>query len=240
VPVALFASVLLVAHDGLPARAPNLVEKSFTYRGDAARAFAALLGLSSDRRIVRFELPESDDHSAIHETATWDPAADVLRLEGYVADRNTALPRQGGLAFSFSSPWFSETESEQVPGWKPLLAKLATLPATAAPGGAVVRKLDISLDGEERALLSLWHVQAWDSKDLPIPKSFVTVEFGPPLSSGSPHACGCRVGQRGSPWGSAVAGALALLALRRRRPSTSRTPRPASPAPRSPGSDLDS
>jgi len=274
---AIVAVALLVAHAAWPARAPNWVKKSLTYKGDPARALAALLQLPADRRaVVQLELSQATELSAlperdkalrdpdgtlsselgwrtsslVHETVTWDPAAGVLGFEGYMADRITALPAQGGLAWSFTSPAFAEAEVDALPGWKPLLPKLAALPAKAMSGGALMRRLVVLLDGVDHASLELWRIQTWDSKNQPVPRSFITMELGPPLpapryvsnneGSGGSRACGCRAGPAdgGSLW--ALGAAAASVVRRRRRRATSRTRPRASRAPRSPVSAPDS
>jgi hypothetical protein len=248
---AILTSALFLHIPAWPARAADVVEKSFTYRANAARAFAALLELpSAARPIVEFDLSQGAEHRAlperdealrdpggalspelewrtsteIHETATWDAATGILRLDGYVADVGTALPAQEGPAWRFSSPWFTESDVDHLPhGWGRLLLKLSVVPGTAMPGGAVVRKIDVALGGAERAVLSLWRVQTWDSKNDPVLKSYLRVEFGPPVGArgsepgdgGRSRSCGCTAGRaEGGGW--ACLGAVLLLARRRR------------------------
>lgn len=250
---AILASVLVLPVPAWPARAADVVKKSFAYRANAARAFAALLELpSAARTIVEFDLSQGAEHRAlpdrdealrdpggtlspelewrtstqIHETATWDAATGILRLDGYVADLGTALPAQEGPAWRFSSPWFTESDVDHLPhGWGRLLLKLSVVPGTAMPGGAVVRKIDVALGGAERAVLSLWRVQTWDSKNDPVLKSYLRVEFGPPVGargneSGEPgrsRSCGCMAGRaEGGGFAATCLGALLLVARRRR------------------------
>jgi hypothetical protein len=263
----------LFAHEAWSARAANIVKKSFSYKGDAARAFAALLELPPDRpTVLSFELSQQAELQAmpdrekdfrdpgavipgdlagrtstlIHETVTWDPAAATLTLDGYVSDMNTALPAQGGLAWSFKSPAFAEAEVDKLPGYKPLLPKLAALPAKAMSGGMLQRTLDVTLDDKEHASLELWRIQTWDSNNNPVPRSFIIVRFGPTLEprmtwspgskneGGNGAKCGCRQGRaepRSGVW--ALGAAAAWVVRRKRRSATSRTPPRVSPSPRS-------
>jgi hypothetical protein len=266
---ALLAGILLVAGDAWVARAADLVNKTLTYKGDAARALAGLLELPSDKgTVVKFELSQMDedrvlshgdaapgDHhhgegdpahvtghilpewqaaSTLRETVTWDPAAGTLVLEGFVSDTSTAIPRMGGFAYSFHSPLFTESEIDKLPGWQPLLPKIAAKPATPIPGGALLRTMEIPLDGKEGASLSLTRMQTWDSKSNATMKSYLTVAFGATVqpgaskpgdegsrggSGGSSRACGCRVGSAGDAgavW-AAACGAAMLGVWRRRR-----------------------
>ena len=272
--------VLLLAPEAWTARAPNIVKKSFSYQGDAARAFAALLELPRDQRTVlplelsqQAELramPEPQEASSdpvgpapsdlvaltstrMHVTVTWDPAAATLGLEGYVSDMSTALPAQGGPAWTFSSPQFAEAEIDKLPGYRPLLRKLVALPAKALSGGTVARTLEVPLGGAEHASLALWRIQTWDSNNHPMLRSFIIVGFGPTLEArmswspgsnkegGNGAKCGCREGRAESRSGVWALGAACVWVSRRwRRRATSRTPPPASPSPRSPVSAPDS
>jgi hypothetical protein len=264
---ALLFGILLVAGDAWVARAPDLVNKTFTYKGDAARAFAGLLELPNDKRtVVKFELSQMDEDrvmphvdaasgdpaapvsilpewkaaGTLRETVTWDPGAGTLVLEGFVSDTNTALPHMGGLAYSFHSPLFSEHEIDKLPGWQPLLPKIVAKPATALPGGALLRTIEIPLDGKEGASLSLTRMQTWDSRSNPAMKSYLTVAFGATIpagpskagsddsragSGGRSHACGCRVGpagDAGAVWAAACGGAMLGVWRRRRGRGTTR------------------
>jgi len=271
---AIVLAVLLVTRDGSSARAPDWVKKTFMYRGDAAVALGALLGLPGRRAVVELELSQATEQmalperqaalagpdggtaqselasrtsSTVQEVVIWDPAARVIGLEGYFAEMSTALPAQAGLEWSCTSPLFSEAEIDKLPGWKPLLPKLVARPAKAMSGGALMRKIEVSLTPTEAASLQLWRIQTWDSNNLPIPRSYITLEFGRPLdargklSGSGASRCACRAGpsdSRGGLWG---LGGVAVWVVRRRRASlTSRTPPPASPSPPSPGSAPDS
>jgi hypothetical protein len=145
------------------ARFPNIVRRTFVFRGPSARAFARLLHLPADQAsTVRLELSQFDEHSALPErdaalrdprgtlpsnlswrlsdrvrtTVTWKPRPALLEIDGYVRDLSTAGPRPDGPACLVYSPDFSETELDQLPGWKPLVLALRALPAK--PGQGVV------------------------------------------------------------------------------------------------------
>src|SRR5262249_37671695 len=151
---ALIVATIAVPRTAEVARAANIVQSSFTYRGDAARALAALLDLPPDHKATgTYELSQNWEHSAlpardaalrdpkgflpwelgwrtstmIRNTASWDPRGATLELTGYVADVTTAIPHGEGPRWSFTSPMFSKDEAP--PGWRALVAKLAPRPA---------------------------------------------------------------------------------------------------------------
>jgi len=125
------------------ARAPDIVEMCFEYRGDPARVFAGLLGVTASHV---FELSQAAEHRAlprrdaalrdrqgflpsdlgarvsteIRVVATWIPRTDTLRLEGYFADLSTALPARRGRRYAFFSPTFVKPP----PGWHALFLRL--------------------------------------------------------------------------------------------------------------------
>lgn len=193
------------------ARAPDIVNRSFEFHGDAARALASLLALPPTQPAhAVFELAQdvelralpardsalrspdgtlsselsSRGSQVVRETAHWDPAKGVLRLEGYVADGSTMLPATEPGTFSFSSPAFSDHEIDALPGWKAVFAKARSLHATVTDGREV-RSTDVALDGSARARLKLVRYRTWDSKSQPVDKNLLTVTFGATAPRGS-------------------------------------------------------
>ena len=170
------------------ARAPDVVKRSFEYRGEPARAFAKLVALALDAPArVAFELSQSDEHralpdrdaalrepdgflsselgwrvsTAIRMVATWRDG--VLRLDGYVADLDTAHPRMDGPRFRFSSPMIDD--AAQLPGWRAVIE-------------AGVREAALA-DGE-RAIASVVRVATYDARNRAIDKLCASIAFGPP------------------------------------------------------------
>jgi hypothetical protein len=198
--------VLLPPAAAHSARAPDIVRKSFEFHGPAAETFARLLQLPLDRdATARFELSQAAEHRALPErdaalrdergtlssnlperisdhvrvTVTWKPRARILRLEGHVADASTAHPRPEGPACWFSSPNFAEGEIDRLPGWKPLVLALLSLPAK--PGRGVVadqRVMEASLDAGRRVVLTLVRMNLWDEQSRPVQQSQVSIGFG--------------------------------------------------------------
>jgi hypothetical protein len=200
--------VFLVPRAAPAARAPDIVKKSFEFRGQAAQTFSRLLQLAADRdATLRFELSQAAEHRALPErdaelrdergtlssnlgwrtsdhaqvTATWRPAARLLRIEGYVADTSTGYPRSEGPACWFSSPLFSESEIDRLPGWKALFLALRPLPPKRGQGAvAEQRVLEATLDAGRRVVLSLVRIETWDDQSRPVQPFQVSIGFGPP------------------------------------------------------------
>lgn len=207
-PLAVTVALVLVPRIASVARAPNIVAKTFDYRGVPARTFAMLLELPLDRATVAtFELSESDEHRAlperdaalrdpngflsdlqsrtstmIRQTATWDARAGTLRLEGYVADMATAYPHLAGPQFSFTSPGFAK---DHIPaGWRALFVKLLPLPAVREANSTTDRRtVEIALEGDQRASATLIRWDTWNPKNEPIEQWFVSISFGPTIAS---------------------------------------------------------
>jgi hypothetical protein len=194
------------------ARAPDIVKRSFVFHGQAAETLARLLQLPPDRPAnVRYELSQAAEHRALPEsdaalrdprgtlrtditlrasdridvTATWDPRARRLRLDGWVADLSTGFPRAEGPACAFGSPYFFEKDIDRFPGWKALFLALRAL--EAQPGQGLVaeqRTREEALDAERRAVVSLVRMNLWDDDSRPVQRSAVSVAFGPPVAKG--------------------------------------------------------
>ncbi len=173
------------------ARAADVVKRSFEYRGEPGRAFAELLALALDAPArVAFELSQADEHRALPDrdaalrdpdgflsselgwrvsttirmVATWRDA--VLRLDGYVADLDTAHPRMAGPRFRFVSPMVDD--ATQLPGWRALIASV---------GEAGVR--EVELGSGERAIASVLRVATYDARSRAVDKLCASVAFGP-------------------------------------------------------------
>ena len=200
-------ALLLLPAMAHSARAPDIVKKTFEFRGPAGETFARLLQLSPDQdATARFELSQAAEHRALPDrdaalrdergtlpvtlvervsdhvqvTVTWKANARLLRIEGYVADASTAHPRPEGPACWFTSPNFSESEIDRLPGWKPLF--LALLPLPAKPGQGVVaerRVMEATLDAGRRVVLVLVRMNIWDEQSRPVQRSQVSIGFGP-------------------------------------------------------------
>lgn len=215
---AVTCAVTLVPAQVDAARYPDLVYATCAFRGKAAGAFAQLLELPADQAAtISLELSQFDELSALphrdaelrdergalpsnlgwrvserlHVTASWDPQKSALRIEGPVRNLATAAPRPDGPVWQISSPTFSETEVDRLPGWKPLL--LALRPLKATPGQGVVKEqrvIETALEGLERARLSLVRMNLWDDESRPVEKIALVLAFGPPVGASSSS---CRV-----------------------------------------------
>jgi hypothetical protein len=211
-------TAVLLPHDAGAARYPDLVTASCEFRGKAAGAFAQLLQFPADKpATMSLELSVFDELSALPHrdaelrdergglpsnlhwrvserlrvTATWEPQTAALRIEGPVRNLATAAPQPQGPVWQISSPTFSETEVDRLPGWKPLV--LALRPLKASPGRGVVKEerlMEAVLDGQEHARLSLLRMNLWDDESRPVEKLALLLVFGPPVGS---SASSCRV-----------------------------------------------
>ena len=191
------------------ARAPDIVKKSFQYRGASAEAIARVLQLPADRpATVTFELSQAAEHRALPErdaalrdadgtlsselawrtsdkiqvAVTWQPKARLLRIEGYVHDLSTSSFGNGRLRWGFGSPGFVESEIDRYPGWKALFLTLRSL--TAKPGQSPVldeRTIETDLDGCRRIVASLTRMNTWNSRNEPVQMTSVGIAFGPTL-----------------------------------------------------------
>ena len=185
------------------ARAPDVIAKTFAYRGDAARALAELLVLPGDGAYV-FELSQAAEHRALpaRDAALRDPdgmlsselgwrtstqireaiewRGDAVQLDGYVADLATAYPHGAGPQFTFMSPGFVSGAAPA--GWSRVVASFTAFPAVAGAGGVETKTRTMHAGGE-RVIATLTKWPTYDAKNQPIEIWFATIAIGPWLAA---------------------------------------------------------
>jgi hypothetical protein len=184
------AAIVLVPRIGNVARAPTIVKQRIELRG--ADDLVKLLGsgvfelsrTTEKRAEGRGDWAADDTTTSstkIDMKVAWD--GKVLRLDGWVADRQTAFPRDALPRWSFASPQFADKHPPA--SWQKVFDQLRPLPPEITPFGDK-RTRSFTLARSDRAVVTLSRLETYDQHNKPIELWSIDVAFGPIVAATAP------------------------------------------------------